>query len=45
LTRQRRRCSAAEYVRVKALIALSDIGEQKAIPALLELAERPRYPT
>jgi HEAT repeat protein len=34
-----------EYVRVKALIALSYIGEQKAIPALLELAERPRYLT
>jgi len=30
-----------EYVRVRALIALSYIGEHKAVPALLELAERP----
>jgi len=29
-----------DYPRMKALIALSDIGEQRAVPALLEIAER-----
>jgi HEAT repeat protein len=33
-----------KYVRWKALLALSYIGEQKAVPAFLEIAERPEYP-